>query len=66
METRDEFAEAQVRRFLTVLFTNRARTHLRTMAAAYDWSPEQLTAYEQRFIQPAQMVPVWRRQHQAK
>jgi hypothetical protein len=59
METRDEFAEAQVRRFLTVLFTNRARTHLRALAAAYEWTPEQLSAYEQRFIQPAQMVPVW-------
>ena len=59
METRNEFAEAQVRRFLTVLFTTRARTHLRTLAAVYEWTPEQLAAYEQRFIQPASNVPVW-------
>jgi len=59
METRDEFAEAQVRRFLTVLFTTRARSHLRTLAAAYEWTPEELAAYEQRFIQPAQLVPLW-------
>ena len=59
MESRNEFAEAQVRRFLTVLFTNRARTHLRALAAAYEWTPEQLAAYEQRFIQPASFVPAW-------
>jgi len=59
METRNEFAEAQVRRFLTVLFTTRARTHLRNLAVAYEWTPEELAAYEQRFIQPASFVPVW-------
>ncbi len=59
METRAEFAEAQVRRFLTVLFTVRARTHLRLLATLYDWTPEQLTAYEQQFIKPANFVPVW-------
>ena len=59
METREEFAEAQVRRFLTVLFTVRARTHLRTLGDLYDWTPEQRAEYERRFIQPASLVPVW-------
>jgi hypothetical protein len=63
METRDEFAEAQVRRFLTVLFTNRARTHLRSLAAAYEWTPDELAAYEQRFIQPVNLVPLWKKEY---
>lgn len=59
METRKEFAEAQVRKFLTVLFAHRARRHLKTLAEIYDWSPAMLAEYEQRFISPAHMVPTF-------
>jgi hypothetical protein len=59
METREEFAEAQVRRFLTVLFTTRARHHLQALATLYDWTPAELQAYERRFIQPAAFLPRW-------
>ena len=47
-----EYSESTVRRFLTVLFTFRARRHLRTLAEIYSWSPEQLAAAETRFIRP--------------
>jgi hypothetical protein len=57
METADEFADAQVRRLLTLLFTTRAQRHLKTLAELYDWSPEQLADAEQRFIQPPNFVP---------
>jgi hypothetical protein len=52
-----EYAETSVRRFLTVLFTMRARRHLRTLADHYGWTPEQLTEYEHRFIRAAYMTP---------
>ena len=60
METRKEFAEAQVRKFLSVLFANRARRHLKTLAEIYGWSPEMLVEYEQRFIKPADVVPIFK------
>jgi hypothetical protein len=47
-----EYSESTVRRFLTVLFTLRARRHLRTLAELYGWSPEQLADAEVRFIRP--------------
>jgi len=57
METADEFAVAQVRRFLTVLFTTRARRHLKALAELYNWSPERLAEVEQQFIKTSDMVP---------
>ena len=59
METSQEFAEGQVRRLMTVLFISRARRHLRTLAAAYGWSPETLAAHEARFIRTADFIPVF-------
>lgn len=52
-----EYAETSVRRYLTVLFTTRARRHLRLLAEHYGWTPEQLTEYENRFIRAAYMTP---------
>jgi hypothetical protein len=46
----DEFAESQVRRFLTALFMTRARYLLGRMAELYGWSPVTLAEYEARFI----------------
>ena len=60
METAEEFAEGQLRRFLTVLFVKRAKRHLKTLADLYGWSPEMLAENEQRFIQTAKFLPVWR------
>lgn len=60
METPREFAEAQVRRFLTVLFAARAKRHLRTLAELYGWSAETLAEHERRFIRVADMVPNFR------
>ena len=57
METAEEFAEGQVRRFLTVLFVARAKRHLKALAEMYNWSPEQLTDAEQRFLKPIAFVP---------
>jgi len=57
METAEEFAEGQVRRFLTVLFVQRAKRHLKALADLYGWSPEQLAEAEQRFLKPATFVP---------
>ncbi len=54
MQTAAEFAESQSRRFFTVLFTLRAKRHLRTLAEQYGWSSETLASYEARFIR----VPV--------
>jgi len=54
-----EYSESQIRRFMTMLFTLRARRHLRNLAILYNWTPETLSEYEQRFIQTANMVPVW-------
>ncbi len=59
METPKEYAEAQVRRFMTVLFVTRAKRHLRTLAELYGWSPETLTMNEQRFIRIADCVPIF-------
>jgi len=53
METQQEFVDAQLRRFFTVLFTKRAQRHLQTLATIYGWSPETLAAHEQRFITAA-------------
>jgi hypothetical protein len=57
METAQEFAEGQVRRFMTVLFVARAKRHLKALAELYSWSPEQLADYETRFIKPAAFIP---------
>jgi hypothetical protein len=51
--------EAQVRRFMTVLFVTRAKRHLKTLAELYGWSPETLASYEEEFIRVADFVPVW-------
>ena len=59
METPKEYAESQVRRFMTVLFITRAKRHLRTLAELYGWSPETLIANEQRFIRVADCVPLF-------
>lgn len=52
-----EYAETSVRRYLTVLFTQRARRHLRILADHYGWTPEQLAEYENRFLRAAYMTP---------
>jgi hypothetical protein len=52
METPREFADSQIRRFMTVLLTARAKRHLKTLAELYGWSPETLAAHEERFIRP--------------
>lgn len=57
METQEDFTKAQVRKFLTVLFVNRARRHLKTLAEHYGWSPETLAANEDRFIRVYDSVP---------
>ncbi len=59
METPHEYAESQVRRFLTVLFVTRAKRHLRTLAELYGWSPETLATNEQRFIRVGEHVPIF-------
>ena len=51
--------EAQVRRFMTVLFVTRAKRHLKTLAELYGWSPETLAAHEEEFIRVAEFVPVF-------
>jgi len=60
METAEEYAAAQVRRLLTVLFVSRAKRHLKTLAELYGWSPEQLAEAEQRFIRTSDFVPTFR------
>lgn len=57
METAAEFADGQVRRFLTVLFTLRAKRHLKTLATLYGWSAETLAEHEARFVKPSNCVP---------
>jgi hypothetical protein len=57
MQTRDEFTEAQIRKFMTVLFVTRARRHLKTLSELYSWSPEELAAHEARFIRVSECVP---------
>jgi hypothetical protein len=57
METAQEFAEGQVRRFMTVLFVARAKRHLKALSELYGWSPEQLAEYETRFIKPTTFIP---------
>jgi len=57
METADEFAEGQIRRFLTTLFIKRAQRHLRALADLYGWSPEFLAENESHFIKTALFVP---------
>ncbi len=59
METADEMAEGQVRRFLTSLFVARKRRLLKTLAALYGWSPEELAAHEDRFIKIQESVPLF-------
>ena len=60
METSEEYAAAQVRRFLTELFVSRAKRHLGALAELYSWSPEQLAEAEQRFIKASDCVPIFR------
>lgn len=57
METQEDFTKAQVRKFLTVLFVNRARRHLKTLAEHYGWSPDTLETHTARFIQVGNCVP---------
>ena len=59
METPQDSASTPIRRFLTFLFIERARSHLKTLAVEYDWSPERLLEYESRFIKQAELVPEW-------
>jgi hypothetical protein len=58
-QTPSEIALSQTRRFFTVLFTVRAKRHLKTLADHYGWSPDVLANYEQRFIRVADMVPLF-------
>lgn len=59
METADEMAEGQVRRFLTTLFVARKRRLLKTLATLYGWSPEELAAHDERFIKIPESVPLF-------
>jgi len=59
METADEMAEGQIRRFLTTFFVARKRRLLKTLAELYSWSPEELAANEERFIRINDSVPLW-------
>lgn len=59
METTAEYAEAQVRKFMTVLFLARARRHLKTLATLYGWSPETLAEHEDRFLKIGSFVPTF-------
>lgn len=59
MDTPEEAAEAQVRRFLTILFVARAKRHLKALSEIYGWSPETLAENEARFIKIAECVPVF-------
>ena len=60
MDTPEEAAEAQVRRFITALMIERKKRHLKTLSEIYGWSPEQLSEYEVRFIKTTDCVPVFR------
>ena len=55
----DEVAETQVRKFLTVLFVTRRMKLLKILAGIYCWTPEQLADYQERFVKPADCVPIW-------
>jgi len=44
---------------MTVLFTERAKRHLKTLAVEYNWSPQMLAEYEARFIKPIDFVPLF-------
>jgi hypothetical protein len=59
METADEMAEGQIRRFLTTFFVVRKRRLLKTLGDLYGWSPEELAAHEERFIKIGESVPLW-------
>jgi hypothetical protein len=59
MESAEEFAESQVRRFLMKLFDARKRRLLKMMADIYSWSPETLAAHEAQFVRMEDTVPAW-------
>ena len=44
---------------MTVLFIERARSHLKTLAVEYGWSPEKVLEYETRFIKHTACIPEW-------
>ena len=52
-------ANAEIRKFMTLLFIERARRHLRTLATEYGWSPQVLAENEARFIKHVDMIPTW-------
>jgi hypothetical protein len=58
METADEFATAQVRRFMTTFFVLRRRRLLKMLAEHYNWNAETLALYEERFIKTNECVPL--------
>lgn len=59
MESRTEYVTSQLRKLMTILFVERAKRHLRTLASAYGWTPEQLAKAETDFIRVAEFVPVF-------
>ena len=54
-----EFAESQVRRFVTALCITRAKNLLARMAEIYGWSPTMLAEYEERFIKTSNFLPAF-------
>jgi hypothetical protein len=44
---------------MTVLFTMRAKRHLKTLADLYGWSPDQLAENEARFIKTVNCIPTF-------
>lgn len=60
MESPHEYAETEIRKFMTVLFIERAMSHLKTLANEYGWSPEKRLEYETRFIRHRDLLPEWR------
>jgi len=57
--SRKDFAEATVRKWMTVLFIQRAKRHLAALAERYKWTSTELAEYERRFIQDYRFVPVF-------
>lgn len=57
--SKQEYSESQVRKMMTLLFTKRAKRHLKSLADAYGWSDEQLAEYEEQFIKPAELTPIF-------
>ena len=59
MESSAEYATSQLRKLMTILFVERAKRHLRSLANLYGWTAQELTDAEARFIMTRDFVPVF-------